>query len=73
MFCEVRKEYRDPQVIKNEFSYGKTPVSDLLQEHSGHVMIETVSRLAGRCAACGPPAAVAGYGMEHFLTKNKVG
>ena len=72
-FGDVWEEYRNPHAIKNEFVYGKTSVRDLLQEQSGNLTAEEVSRLAGRCTVWGSLAAVAGYGMEHFLIKNKVG
>ena len=73
-FAEVKEEHRDPYKVRSEFSTTvKTTVRDVLQEHSGHILTDKISRLAGRCAVCGPFAAVAGYGMEHFLINNKIG
>ena len=73
-FAKVKEEYRDPNKIRSEFSTTtKTAARDLLQEHSGQIITDKISSLAGRCATCGPLAAVAGYDMKHFLINSKVG
>ena len=73
-FVEIDEEYRDPIKIHTEIgTSARTLARDLLQEHSGYVLTARFSRLAARCAVCGPLAAVAGYGMERFLINHKSG